>query len=519
MIEYTDKYLGKVRVLNVTEARASFAAVLSDHGYNYIITKNNKPLRVLIDYEDLEQLTTHNQKAGLPPPTPPPISLTPDQTKALLKRDEEIVPAEPPTPAHEPAHLKYPTSRVKGLLEQSTRDVLAPKVKKRGRRSSGEAAVPAPTFLQARSQIMTDDTSQLLSETRDILTEPPEKPFADPEIPILSPDDVHNQTYPSHFDTPDIDVMTPAQQIAEALQEPDEGMQDEQYEDVLQDDAGQVTEQGADYFSSSDDDILLPQPNALDDEGADRPHTPEQAPHHKTHGRPWAPDFAVSDDALYPQDPFSQAALEGPAETTSAPVGDDDYGITQGDKNTGTRPDGPVVTAGAAAKEEEEDLSEEQKEYFRKYKKLYQSAGEVQDDDSYLAALVDKHIIEPASLTDREGSLNTKAEYPGAEEAHTAETTAENDLEAEIFNLDFLEDAVVAQAQTDAEAQHEANAVARKGPMPSLRKTAPAGAGLPSLKDLLKELDGEHLSGEEEAESASLDDNEIEDLINRITQD
>lgn len=55
MLEYTDK-IGKVKVINVTEARANFATVLSDDDSFYIITKNNKPKRVIITYEDFEIL-------------------------------------------------------------------------------------------------------------------------------------------------------------------------------------------------------------------------------------------------------------------------------------------------------------------------------------------------------------------------------------------------------------------------------------------------------------------------------
>lgn len=64
MIEYTDKKLGKMKVLNVTEARANFASVLNDHRNHYIITKNNKPVRVMIDYADYEKLTAEAARAA-----------------------------------------------------------------------------------------------------------------------------------------------------------------------------------------------------------------------------------------------------------------------------------------------------------------------------------------------------------------------------------------------------------------------------------------------------------------------
>lgn len=52
MITYKDPKLGEIRVLNVTEARSHFAQVLSDKDTVYVITKNNKPQRVIINYDD-----------------------------------------------------------------------------------------------------------------------------------------------------------------------------------------------------------------------------------------------------------------------------------------------------------------------------------------------------------------------------------------------------------------------------------------------------------------------------------
>ena len=61
MIEYHDDKLGKVKVLNVTEARANFASVLKDADFHYIITKNNRPIRIIVDFEEFERLTSDVQ--------------------------------------------------------------------------------------------------------------------------------------------------------------------------------------------------------------------------------------------------------------------------------------------------------------------------------------------------------------------------------------------------------------------------------------------------------------------------
>lgn len=56
MLEYKDDKLGIIKVLNVTEARSHFASMLGDRNSRYIITKNNKPLRAIIDYAEYEYL-------------------------------------------------------------------------------------------------------------------------------------------------------------------------------------------------------------------------------------------------------------------------------------------------------------------------------------------------------------------------------------------------------------------------------------------------------------------------------
>lgn len=65
MIEYTDDKIGKVKVVSVTEARANFATVLRDESSHYVITKNNKAVRVIIGYQEYERLRRGIQAKGL----------------------------------------------------------------------------------------------------------------------------------------------------------------------------------------------------------------------------------------------------------------------------------------------------------------------------------------------------------------------------------------------------------------------------------------------------------------------
>lgn len=64
MLEYQDKKFGKVKLVTVTEARANFAALLQDKDTHYIITKNNKPTRVIINYQAFEDL--HKKASAIP---------------------------------------------------------------------------------------------------------------------------------------------------------------------------------------------------------------------------------------------------------------------------------------------------------------------------------------------------------------------------------------------------------------------------------------------------------------------
>lgn len=51
MFDIQDEKLGKVKVVNVTEARASMASIMNNHDVSYIITKNNKPIRLILNFD------------------------------------------------------------------------------------------------------------------------------------------------------------------------------------------------------------------------------------------------------------------------------------------------------------------------------------------------------------------------------------------------------------------------------------------------------------------------------------
>lgn len=123
MLEYFDEKLGKIKLVNVTEARANFAKLLADESHYYVITKNNKPQRVVISYEefrDLRLLAEQGTTAGAhaqQPTTPHKASVeknvahkpyvkTPSRVKGLLtqhfQEPAESLPTPPPPPSHTP---------------------------------------------------------------------------------------------------------------------------------------------------------------------------------------------------------------------------------------------------------------------------------------------------------------------------------------------------------------------------------------------------------------------------------
>lgn len=57
MFEFEDAKLGKVKVVNVTEARSSMAAIMNDRGTSYVITRNNRPIRVILSYDKVGSLS------------------------------------------------------------------------------------------------------------------------------------------------------------------------------------------------------------------------------------------------------------------------------------------------------------------------------------------------------------------------------------------------------------------------------------------------------------------------------
>ena len=86
MFEFKDDKLGKVKVVNVTEARGSIASIMGDKDANYVITKNNRPIRVVIDYDFFRQV---NSSARSQKPADVKGQYAKDPVKGLLQSKTE----------------------------------------------------------------------------------------------------------------------------------------------------------------------------------------------------------------------------------------------------------------------------------------------------------------------------------------------------------------------------------------------------------------------------------------------
>lgn len=163
MFEYIDDKMGKVKLINVTEARANFSKVLSDMKSYYVITKNNKPQRVVINYDEFQHLkeTFEAQKSNL---MPQPAEKTTKTTSDSAKKKNEVV--------------NKGKSRVQGLLAKQFEMV------------NGQTSVDEETRAKPEEEVSAVATSTLENE---ILENESDDYFQwqdDMDLELPEPDDV-----------------------------------------------------------------------------------------------------------------------------------------------------------------------------------------------------------------------------------------------------------------------------------------------------------------------------------------
>lgn len=364
MIEYLDENLGVVKVLNVTEARANFAAVLGDGSSHYIITKNNKPLRVIINHQDYLTLKQAVEaKTGIVSSSP--LGL-PVKKELLFQKKGE--------------------SRVRGLIEASLSSLPKP-----------APAVPAATHEAPVIQDPALARKAAIAEA-------------------LKRIEANNAAIKAASVPPSADTQ-------------EEGLAAEHQE--------------ADYFSQEEAPTIT-EPGEHDSESI---------------------EVVTSDESTVQEDPAppTAAAREG------AEIQNIMRQFIQDDKKTK-----PNTTAQA-------DMTPQQLEYYKKYKKLYES-------------FADKDAESEAPEPQQDSVPRVAETVKRPEPSLTKKTAALKESEAAVNYWDQNE---------DEESTREQRPRSTEG-------------GLPSLKELLKELEEERLSDEGPESKGNHD---IDDLINRITND
>ncbi|MGH7829087.1 MAG: type II toxin-antitoxin system Phd/YefM family antitoxin [Candidatus Binatia bacterium] len=61
MFEIQDERLGKLKIFNVTEARANFADVLKEPNAKVVVTRHGRPTKILLSYDEFIQLLSIHQ--------------------------------------------------------------------------------------------------------------------------------------------------------------------------------------------------------------------------------------------------------------------------------------------------------------------------------------------------------------------------------------------------------------------------------------------------------------------------
>lgn len=63
MFEIQDEKIGKLRIFNVTEARANFADVLKEKDAKVVVTRHGRPTKIFINYDEYLDLLTQASAA------------------------------------------------------------------------------------------------------------------------------------------------------------------------------------------------------------------------------------------------------------------------------------------------------------------------------------------------------------------------------------------------------------------------------------------------------------------------
>jgi len=65
MFEINDERLGKLKIFNVTEARANFADVLREPDAKVVVTRHGRPTKILLNYDEFLALISSSASTSV----------------------------------------------------------------------------------------------------------------------------------------------------------------------------------------------------------------------------------------------------------------------------------------------------------------------------------------------------------------------------------------------------------------------------------------------------------------------
>lgn len=134
MFELDDSKFGKVKVVNITEARSSMAAMMNDNEASYVILKNNRPIRVVVSYDFFKRAQSPTQNS----------------TQATVNPSNEVA-------GSPKVKVQEPKDHLKGLIKSRERDIKG---------SLGHPLPPAETAMEEKKE-----SSEFVHENQKLVQE------------------------------------------------------------------------------------------------------------------------------------------------------------------------------------------------------------------------------------------------------------------------------------------------------------------------------------------------------------
>lgn len=195
MFDFEDSKFGRVRIISVTEARANIAAIMADTECNYVITKNNKPVRAIVSYEVFKKSPKSEARPLRPSENSESIKGILENRSKDLKQTDQKPAVMPETPIASKASqpIATPTIAASPTARALTKEDLLgkPEVGKKEYVPPFKPMAPPPVKTPEPQNEFEDDYYKRYRKLYEPLMPPSEKPAApsakQPAAPAWSP--------------------------------------------------------------------------------------------------------------------------------------------------------------------------------------------------------------------------------------------------------------------------------------------------------------------------------------------